>query len=123
VDDKVTAGKFSYRLKQIDNDGKYEYSKTIEVDINPVKKYELSQNYPNPFNPATTIRYSIPVSSQISLKVYDVLGNEAASLINENKEPGSYKVEFDASGLSSGIYFYKLEAGDFRQIKKSVLLK
>ena len=99
-----------------------------ESDFNNVPDtYELAQNYPNPFNPITKIRYSIPnVGSglaQTVLKVYDVLGNEVATLVDEFREAGSYEVEFDASSLSSGIYFYKLHSGSFVEIKKMLLLK
>ncbi|MCX7877160.1 MAG: T9SS type A sorting domain-containing protein, partial [Ignavibacteria bacterium] len=85
--------------------------------------YSLSQNYPNPFNPATSIKYTIPKSGLVTLKVYDVLGREVATLVNEKKEPGIYDVNFDASELSSGIYFYRLEAGDFKAVKKMMLVK
>jgi len=85
--------------------------------------FTLQQNYPNPFNPSTTIRYSIPTSEIVTLKVYDVLGNEVATLINEEKSTGSYEVEFNASGLSSGIYFYKLQTNSFIETKKMLLLK
>jgi hypothetical protein len=88
-----------------------------------LNSYQLYQNYPNPFNPVTTIRYSIPEISNVTLKVYDVLGNEVATLLNEEKPYGSYDVEFDASGLSSGIYFYKLQAGSLVEAKKMVLMK
>ncbi len=123
VDDKVNSGKYSYRLKQIDNDGQFEYSKTIEVDMNGVKKFELSQNYPNPFNPTTKINWQSPVSCWQSLKVYDVLGNEVATLFDEYREAGKYSVEFNASNLSSGIYFYQLEAGNFKQTNKLEIIK
>jgi hypothetical protein len=83
----------------------------------------LSQNYPNPFNPSTIISYQLPVSGDVTLKVYDVLGREAAVLVNEEKQPGVYEVEFDGSHLSSGIYFYTLEAGEFRDTKKLIFLK
>jgi hypothetical protein len=83
----------------------------------------LEQNYPNPFNPETCIEYLVPSSEYIILKVYDILGNEVAELVNERKEAGTYKINFDASALSSGIYFYKLQAGSFIQIKKLMLLK
>ena len=86
------------------------------------KKYVLG-NYPNPFNPTTTIRFSVPTSEFVTLKVYDVLGNEVALLVNEQKSAGSYEVEFSASGLSSGIYFYKIQSGSFVETKKMLLLK
>jgi hypothetical protein len=89
------------------------------------------QNYPNPFNPTTLIRYDIPEGSFVTLKIYDVLGNEIATLVNEEKLAGSYEVKFSATGLSSGIYFYKLQAGDpssgsgqgFVDTKKMILLR
>lgn len=87
------------------------------------KTYSLEQNYPNPFNPTTKIKYSIPEASQISLKIYDVLGNEVAQLVNQEKPAGSYEVEFNASSLSSGVYFYKLKSGSFIQTKKMIVLK
>jgi len=96
----------------------------VEIDTILVPgKFELSQNYPNPFNPSTKIIWQSPVSSQVTLKVYDVLGNEVATLVNEEKTAGSYEVEFDGSHLSSGIYFYELRAGEFVQTKKLILMK
>ena len=86
-------------------------------------KFYLYQNYPNPFNPATTIQYQIPSASLVQLKVYNILGREIATLVNENKQTGSYNVNFDASSLASGIYFYTLKAGDFVSTKKMILLK
>ena len=85
--------------------------------------YMLFQNYPNPFNPSTKISWQSPVSGHQTLKVYDVLGNEVATLVNEYRNAGSYEVDFNASSLSSGIYFYKLHAGSFVQTKKMILLK
>lgn len=90
---------------------------------NIVTSYSLDQNYPNPFNPATTISYSIPEESQISLKVYDVMGREVSELVSGRQLAGAYNVEFDASSLSSGTYFYKLTAGNFVSVKKMILLK
>ena len=81
------------------------------------------QNYPNPFNPITTISWEIPADGFVSLKVYDLLGNLVANLINENKPAGPYETVFNANQLASGIYFYKLETGDFSQTKKMILLK
>jgi len=86
-------------------------------------KFSLSQNYPNPFNPTTTINYSVPKSGHVSLKVYDLLGREATALVNENKSVGNYTVQFNASKLVSGVYFYRMQAGDFVQTKKLLLIK
>jgi streptogramin lyase len=96
----------------------------VEV-INPEvpSGYELSQNYPNPFNPTTVINFSIPNSGLVSIKVFDILGQEVAELINEVKSAGSYKVDFDASNLSSGMYIYRITAGKFNATKKMMLLK
>ncbi len=86
-------------------------------------KLTLSQNYPNPFNPTTTIKYSIPAASIVSLKIYDILGKEVADLVNEYKNSGTYEVEFNAANLSSGTYFYQLKSGNYTQTKKLLLLK
>ena len=86
-------------------------------------EYKLGQNYPNPFNPATTIRYSIPQTSQVIIKVFDILGNEMETLINEEKPVGNYEIEFDASKLPSGVYFYRLQADNFIETKKMALMK
>ena len=124
------SNQLSYRLKQIDTDGSFEYSKIVEVEIDIPIEYKLSQNYPNPFNPSTTIKYSIPVvetlratSLHVTLKVYDILGKEVATLVNESRSAGNYKVEFDASKLTSGTYFYRLVSDNFSQTKKILLLK
>ena len=87
------------------------------------KEYELSQNYPNPFNPATTINYQLPKTSDVTLKVYDVLGREVKALVNERQSPGKYSVTFHTETLTSGIYFYRLCAGDYSSTKKLMLLK
>ena len=122
--DKVSnPGIYFYRLKQIDYDGSINYSKEIETEVLTPVAYTLKQNFPNPFNPATSIEYSIPNSEFVSLKVFDVLGNEVASLVNEVKEPGNYSVNFEASSLTSGIYFYTINSGKFYQVKKMMLLK
>jgi len=85
--------------------------------------FQLHQNYPNPFNPNTIINYQLPMEAEVSLKVYDILGNEAATLVNEKQNAGIYDAEFDGSGLASGVYFYRLEAGDFNQTKRMTLVK
>jgi len=120
----IEAASFVYRLKQVDYDGSYEYSDEVMIENSSLPdKFSLSQNYPNPFNPATTISYGIPVKSNVVLKVLDITGSEVATLINEEKQPGSYKVEWNASALPSGIYFYKLQAGSFVETKKMILMK
>ena len=112
-----------YRLKQIDFDGTFQYSQIIEVEIFVAYEFILNQNYPNPFNPSTTIKYSVPNNSYVTVKVYDVLGNEIGELVNEEKSAGVYEVEFDANKLSSGVYFYKLQAGSLVDTKKMILIK
>jgi hypothetical protein len=92
------------------------------IEAAPVN-YVLEQNYPNPFNPSTSIKYQIPELSIVTLKVYDVLGNEIAILINEEKLPGNYELKFDATKLASGVYFYQLKAGSFTDIKKMILIR
>jgi hypothetical protein len=117
------SGKYSYRLKQVDNDGSYEYSSVVEVDYNPVITFELAQNYPNPFNPSTSISYSIPNAEFVSIKVFNLIGEEVATLFNGYIDAGKHTVTFDASKLSSGMYLYKITAGNFTQVKKMLLAK
>ena len=112
-----------YRLKQVDFDGTFSFSNVIAVEFDMPLEFVLSQNYPNPFNPATKIEYKIQEAGIVTLKVYDVLSNEVATLVNEEKSIGSYEVNFDASDLTSGIYFYILQAGNFVETKKMVLLR
>ena len=112
-----------YRLKQMDYDGTFSYSNAINIEISTPIEFALMQNYPNPFNPSTKISFQIPESGLVSLKIYDVLGIEIATLLNEEKIPGKYEIDFDASYLSSGIYFYTLRAGNFINIKKMILVK
>jgi hypothetical protein len=122
-DKNLTGGTyFQYRLKQIDTDGTYEYSQLVEVLIVP-SEYELFQNYPNPFNPITVISWQSPVGSQSTLKVYDILGTEIVTLVDEFKPAGNYKIEFNADNLPTGVYFYQLKAGGYVSMKKMILLK
>ncbi|MGQ9805656.1 MAG: T9SS type A sorting domain-containing protein [Chlorobiales bacterium] len=121
--DKTASGKVQYRLKQLDFDGQFEYSVVVEVDAGLPSLFVLEQNYPNPFNPTTTIRYQLPVSSTVSLIIYDVLGKEVATLVKGRQEAGSYNLNFNASNLASGVYFYRLQAGNFVQTKKMILVK
>lgn len=122
-DNSVSGGTYSYRLKQIDLDGQFEYSDVVEVSVGGVKKYNLAQNYPNPFNPTTEISFSIPKKGNVILTVYNSLGKEVAELANKEMNAGSYNMKFDASKLTSGIYFYKIQSGNFFDVKKMVLLK
>jgi hypothetical protein len=99
-------------------------STSVEIiDENIPSEFTLSQNYPNPFNPATKIQYSIPEASFVQLKVYDIIGNEVSTLVSEEQSAGSYRVDFDGQGLSSGIYFYKIQTGNYAETKKMNLLK
>jgi len=124
VDNSVRAGQsYSYRLKQIDFDGQFEYSSIVNVEVGVPMEFSLAQNYPNPFNPSTSIEYSVPSNEFVTLKIYDVLGNTVSTLVNENKEAGKYNITFDASNLTSGIYFYSINAGGFTQVKKMMLVK
>ncbi|MDP3831725.1 MAG: T9SS type A sorting domain-containing protein, partial [Ignavibacteriaceae bacterium] len=100
---------------------------SIPVNINDVESipndYSLSQNYPNPFNPITKINYTIPQTGLVTIKVFDILGKEITTLVNEEKKSGNHKIEFNGSKLSSGIYFYQIKSGSFTATKKLVLLK
>jgi len=123
IDGDLNPGLYSYRLKQIDFDGSFEHSDPVEVTILPANDYVLMQNYPNPFNPSTKISFSISQSGMTSVKIYDVLGNEAATIVDMELTAGSYDFEFNASGLTSGVYYYTLISGSFVQTKKMLLLK
>jgi len=135
----VAAKKYYYRIKQIDFDGTFIYSDEIEIALNQIDA-ELLGNYPNPFNPSTKIKYTIPfvethrdASLLVTLKVFDILGNEVATLVNEEQAPGVYEIEFSAKGgsasdgnastLPSGVYLYQLRAGDYISVKKMLMIK
>jgi len=124
LNENIPSNFITYRLRQVDYDGSSSYSGEIEVELNPIpEKIQLNQNYPNPFNPSTKISWQLPVSGRQTLKVYDVLGNEVATLVNEYKPAGRYEVEFNADKLPSGVYFYQLRAGNFEDTKKMILLR
>jgi len=122
-DKNLDAGNYSYKLKQIDFDGSFEYSNVVYVDVTNPVEFELSQNYPNPFNPSTTIKFSIPEATMVTLKVFNTLGEEVALLVDRFMDSGIHEINFDAIGLNSGMYFYRIQAGDFAQVKKMTLLK
>ena len=112
-----------YRLKQVDFDGQFTYSKTISVEFNMLEDFALKQNYPNPFNPSTTVEYNIREAELVTLKVFDVLGEEVVTLVNEEKSAGTHNVTFNAGNLPSGLYFYTIKTGKFVSTKKMILLK
>ena len=122
VDNNELMGSVYYRLKQIDFNGKYDYSNVVEV-TKVVTSYALAQNYPNPFNPTTAITYSIPQNTFVTLKVYDVIGREVAELVNGEVEAGVHNVNFNGYDLTSGVYFYTIKAGNFSETKKLMLMK
>jgi hypothetical protein len=119
IDKEVNSGEYYYRLKQIDKDGNFEFSKVVEANLGNPQSYELNQNYPNPFNPTTIITYQIPQNSFVILQVFNILGRRVATLVNEEKAAGNYSVEFSANNynLTSGIYFYSIKAGNFSSVK------
>jgi hypothetical protein len=125
TDRTLSAGRYAFRLKQIDRDGKFEYSKTVEVTVAAAPaKFALEQNFPNPFNPSTTIGFTLQVSGHTTLKIYDAIGREVAELANMFLEAGTYHQRtFDASRFSSGIYFARLVSDNKTQIKKMSLMK
>ena len=123
VDKGLDAGKYYYRLKQKDYDGSYDYSRQVEVKVTSPMEYSLEQNYPNPFNPTTRIKYSVKEKNYVTLKVYDVLGNQVANLVDEVKEAGQYELLYNASNLSSGVYYYTLTVDNFTSTKKFILIK
>ena len=123
VDKSVNPGTYYYRLKQVDFDGKFEYSGEVELDVTPPLTFSLDQNYPNPFNPNTNIKFSLKEAGYVKLAVYNTLGEEISVLANGQSEAGLFEVNFDASNLSSGTYIYRLETPGFVTAKKMLLMK
>jgi hypothetical protein len=123
-DKNLKAGSYSYRLKQIDTDGQFEYSDIVKVDFNMPKEFQLNQNYPNPFNPSTKITFSLPVASKVSLLIYNILGEKVMdAIIDQVYESGAYEYNFYGSKLSSGTYLYSIQADNFTQTKKMLMVK
>lgn len=123
IDRNTFEGKYFYRLKQIDFNGQYNFSDVVEVDVRSIDNFALEQNYPNPFNPSTLIGYVLKEKSSVRLSVLNIIGEELAVLVNEEQEKGYHSVNFNASNLPSGIYLYKLQAGNFTAMKKMILMK
>ncbi|MDQ3019218.1 MAG: T9SS type A sorting domain-containing protein [Bacteroidota bacterium] len=123
----LNSGTYSYRLKQVDINGNFEYYNLFkEVIIGIPNNFELAQNYPNPFNPSTRIEYSIPYEGKVRLTIYDAMGKEVSKLVDNNQTAGYYTVDFYASNLSSGIYYYQIEVSgqkNFADTKKMLLVK
>jgi len=128
TDAGLSSGTYSYRLKQIDLDGSYEYSDAVEVEVLTPDVFALNQNYPNPFNPSTKITFSLAVDSKVSLRIFDALGQEITTLVNEDLSAGIHNIDFNAEVINSGVYFYKIEATgangtQFVDVKKMMFLK
>ena len=128
TDADLASGTYTYRLKQIDFDGSFSYSETVEVEVVIPNIYSLLQNYPNPFNPSTKITFSLAADSKVSLKIFDVLGQEVTSLINQDLSAGIHNYTFNATSINSGVYFYRIEATgvngtEFVDVKKMILVK
>lgn len=130
MDKNVTgAGSFDYKLSYVDvNGNSHAFGKTISVDVNVPESFSLSQNYPNPFNPSTVIKYALPQAAHVTLKIYNMLGQEVATIVNQQADKGFYKVTWDGrtsagSYAASGVYIYRIVAGNFVQTKKMNLLK
>jgi hypothetical protein len=128
TDQSVNSGKYYYRLKQVDFDGSFDYSNVVEVDVTLPSEFALEQNYPNPFNPSTSIQFSLPIDAQVTIGVYNLVGEKVAEIASGNLSAGSHNITFDASKLTSGIYFYRLDATGFNgktfsSVKKMTFMK
>ena len=122
-DNDILTGKYNYRLRMVDNDGSAVYSNVVNTDVVSPARFELGNAYPNPWNPSTTIRYNVPMSSPVTIRVFDAIGREVSTLVNEVKPAGSYQITMNGRGLSSGMYFYQMTAGNFTETKKFIMLK
>jgi hypothetical protein len=123
TDYNITSGNYSYRLKILDNNGDFKYSPVVQVTVTSPVSFEISQNYPNPFNPSTTVKYTIPSDANVSLIVYNIKGEVVKKIVDSFQKAGYYTATIDGTGLASGIYFYRIDAGKFSQTKKMVLVK
>ena len=123
TDNPEAGSKYYYRLKQIDSDGQFKYSNVININLEIPDQFMLYQNYPNPFNPATSITYNLPTDELVLIKVFDVLGNEVTTLVNDRQMAGSYSIKFDGSEYASGIYILCLNSGNYNSNIKMILMK
>jgi hypothetical protein len=123
IDNRIPSGIYTYRINQVDMNGTVHCLKEFNIEVGKILQYSLDQNYPNPFNPSTTIKYQIPKTGFVNLKVFDLLGRVVATLVNEEKPAGKYSVDFNASKFSSGVYIYELKTKDFTSCKKMMLTK
>ena len=120
---EVQEGKYTYRLQQIDLNGTFNYSDEVNVEVKSVYTYYLTQNYPNPFNPATTIKFGVKQKSNVRIDIFNSIGEKVSTILNEEREPGNYSIDFIAVDLPSGAYLYQVKAGNFIQTKKMILIK
>ena len=123
TDSNLDEGKYFYRLKRVDFDGTYQFSKIVEVDVRFLSSYSLEQNYPNPFNPSTTIGFVLQEAGKVRHAIMNNLGEEVAVLVNEEMDKGYHKVNFNSDNLSSGVYLYRLQVANFIDTKKMILLR
>lgn len=123
VDKNIQTGNYQYRLKQIDFNGSYSFSKIIEVNLSTPIQFTLNQNFPNPFNPTTSISFTLPQTSVVKLSVYNQLGEMVDEILNENLNAGVYNYSWNASKLASGVYFYELSTNGYQAVKKMLLMK
>jgi len=124
IDDEATTEDiYYYRLKQIDTNGEYAYSDVVEFQVSAPNEFALKQNYPNPFNPSTNIVFQLKEDVNVKLAVYDLLGRQIATIVDQPMKAGTHKVSFDASDVSAGVYFYSIKAGSYSELKKMTLIK
>ncbi len=120
---EVPEGKYTYRLKQIDLNGTFNYSDEVNVEVTSIYTYFLTQNYPNPFNPTTTIKFGVKEKSNVRIDIFNSIGEKVSTILNEEREAGIYSIDFSASDLPSGVYLYRIQSGNYTAVKKMILMK